>query len=195
VKTIIWDVDDVLNDLMRAWFTREWLPDHPHCTLTYEEIQENPPHRVLNISLEEYLASIDNFRSAKGPQLQLAPAVLGWFQAHGNKSRHAVLTAVPLQAADVWAAWVLKNLGRWVRSFNFVPSLREKQLIPNYDQTKADFLTWWGQGDILVDDNAAALEAARSLGLQTILIPQPWNNGRGSLSDALDELTLLASQP
>ena len=24
--TIVWDIDDVLNDLMRDWFTESWLP-------------------------------------------------------------------------------------------------------------------------------------------------------------------------
>ena len=27
VLTIVWDVDDVLNGLMREWFEREWKPN------------------------------------------------------------------------------------------------------------------------------------------------------------------------
>jgi hypothetical protein len=192
VKTIVWDVDDVLNGLMRAWFERSWLPQHPDSVLTYQDLRENPPHRVLNISSAEYLHSIDEFRATVGPQLELAPAVLAWFTMHGDKFRHAALTTVPLRAADLWAGWVIKHLGRWIRSFNFVPSPRQSESLPAYDQTKQDFLSWWGPADILVDDNVATIDAAREAGLQVILAPQPWNQAPGSLSDSLDALTGLA---
>ena len=49
--TIVWDVDDVLNDLMAVWFRDAWLPKHAACPVRYEEITENPPHRVLGSSV------------------------------------------------------------------------------------------------------------------------------------------------
>ena len=42
MKTIVWDVDDVLNDLMAAWFYEAWLPAHRDCTVTYAQIAQNP---------------------------------------------------------------------------------------------------------------------------------------------------------
>ena len=45
MKTVIWDVDDVLNDLMRCWFEKSWLLSHPECTLTYEDLTQNPPSK------------------------------------------------------------------------------------------------------------------------------------------------------
>ena len=59
MRTLVWDIDDVLNDLMRSWFTEEWLPTHPDCRLAYADLLENPPHRVLGIAEAEYLASLD----------------------------------------------------------------------------------------------------------------------------------------
>ncbi len=50
MKTIVWDIDDVLNDLTRAWFETAWLPAHRECRLTYEELKVNPPHELLGTS-------------------------------------------------------------------------------------------------------------------------------------------------
>ena len=36
MKTIVWDVDDVLNDLMRDWLTQWWMPAHPETKIDYE---------------------------------------------------------------------------------------------------------------------------------------------------------------
>ena len=191
MKTIVWDVDDVLNNLMREWLDGFWLPQHPDCKVTYEQIRENPPHQVLNIPMEKYLASIDAFRSAAGSELSPAPSAMDWFRTHGHKARHAVLTAVPLRAADIWAGWVIKHFGQWVRSFNFVPSFREAESLPTYDHTKGEFLKWWSAGHVLVDDNVASIEGAKALGIATVLVPQPWNRASGSLKSSLEELTSL----
>ena len=59
LKTIAWDVDDVLNNLMRAWFEEKWLIDHPECNLLYEGLTENPPHRLLETNVDNYLKSLD----------------------------------------------------------------------------------------------------------------------------------------
>jgi phosphoglycolate phosphatase-like HAD superfamily hydrolase len=61
MKTIVWDVDDVLNDLMRAWF-EDWVSTkHAHCPLTYDQITGNPPHELLGISSSDYQASLDDY--------------------------------------------------------------------------------------------------------------------------------------
>ena len=62
MNLIVWDIDDVLNDLMRAWFELHWRPRHPECSLHYSQLRENPPQRVLGISESEYLSSLDEFR-------------------------------------------------------------------------------------------------------------------------------------
>jgi FMN phosphatase YigB (HAD superfamily) len=189
MKTIVWDVDDVLNDLMHAWYEQTWLPKRPQCTWRYEELTENPPHRLLGITRDEYLVSLDAFRaSSAGHVLPPVPEVLDWFRRCGHKYRHAVLTATPLASAPSSGAWVLTHFGNWVRSFNFVPSKRETVHSLVYDETKADYLRWWGQADILVDDNPDNIDSAQQLGVRGVLMPRPWNNSRLPIADTLNSL-------
>ena len=189
MHTIAWDVDDVLNDLMRSWFEGSWLPSHPDCALRYEDISQNPPHQLLEVSLDEYLASLDDFRlSGAAERLHPVPEMMAWFCQYGEHFRHIVLTATPLRSAPVSAAWATRHFGRWIRSFNFVPSKREGERIPVYDQTKDDFLSWWGNVDILVDDSAVNVEAARALGIQGVLMPRPWNQSRLTIAEILESL-------
>jgi hypothetical protein len=193
VKTIVWDVDDVLNDLMRTWFERWWVPAHPDCPKSYNEILENPPHGLLGVSKSEYLTSLDQFRLSQiAREMAPVPEVLAWFQQHGDHFRHIALTTTPLRTAPVSAAWVMNHYGRWIRSFHLVPSPREAEQIPVYDQSKEDFLRWWGRGDILVDDNSRNVGVARDLDIQGVLIPRPWNRSQLTLAEVLGVLTRLA---
>ena len=122
MKTIIWDVDDVLNDLMKEWLDKHWLPSYPDCAIRYEDLIENPPHNILHITIDNYRRSLDEFRMNRGSELRPVMEVHDWFKANGNKFRHIALTAVPLSLAHISAAWVYKYFGTWIRSFNVVPS-------------------------------------------------------------------------
>jgi hypothetical protein len=188
MKTIVWDVDDVLNDLMGAWFSEAWLPAHPDCPVRYEQLSENPPHHSLGVPLGEYLDSLDNFRAAHGAELIPNPEVLAWFRLHGHRFRHMALTAVPYRIADIWAAWVIKHFGHWIRSFNYVPSPRSDDAFPSYDANKRGFLIWWSRADIIVDDNTAHIAAAKELGITPLTFPRPWNHGDQSISGLLADL-------
>ncbi|HEY9075040.1 MAG TPA: hypothetical protein VIO61_00760 [Anaerolineaceae bacterium] len=176
MKTIVWDVDDVLNNLMHDWFESWWLPAHPQSTLGYQQLKKNPPHTVLNISIEEYLESLDDFRSSSFSSMKPVPEVMEWFHKYGENYRHIALTATPIRFADLSASWVIKHFGKWIRSFNFVPSHRREEVIPDYDRTKQDFLVWWRKADILVDDNENNTLAAQSVGVFPVLMPRPWNS-------------------
>ncbi len=188
MKTLTWDVDDVLNDLMRDWLELWWLPQHPQRKVAYEEIRENPPERILSISREAYLDSLDAFRRERGASLIPNEALLGWFQDHGHRFRHMALTSIPLQFADVSAAWVLKHFGNWIRSFNVVPSPREKAPHTHYDGSKADFLGWLGKPDMMIDDNPRTVAEVGGRSIATLLWPQPWNDSRQTPAEALDFL-------
>jgi FMN phosphatase YigB (HAD superfamily) len=191
MMTIVWDIDDVLNHLMQDWFEQEWRPAHPECRLSYAEIRENPPHRILGIEESEYLGSLDRFRLSEAAR-QMTPdaRVVEWFAAHGRESRHMALTSRPLEMAGVAAEWVLRHFGAYIRAFGVVPC-RSGAGTPHYDEQKSDFLAWWGKADLLVDDNRENIAAAAELGIRGVLFPQPWNGG-GSVCDALTELTGLA---
>lgn len=186
MKTIAWDVDDVLNNLMLTWFEQKWRAEHKDCSLRYEEITENPPHRLLGVGIDEYLDSLDEYRLSPLYQ-QMAPVeeVMGWFVRHGNNFRHIALTATPLIAASASAQWVFKHFGAWIRTFHFVPSKRAGQYIPNYDDDKSAFLQWLGKVDVFIDDSTVNIKAAESAGIRGILWPRTWNNSKLTTSEAL----------
>ncbi|RLB80363.1 MAG: hypothetical protein DRH15_07640 [Deltaproteobacteria bacterium] len=192
MKTIIWDVDDVLNDLMKSWFENLWLRKHPQLRVTYESLTENPPHHILKIGLEAYQRSLDQFRLSEAfTSMEPNTQILQWFKAHGHKCRHIALTATPLETAHVSASWVTKHFGRWIRTFAFVPSERPNQSLPVYEKTKYDYVKWIGQGDVIIDDNPDNLTAFSNIGMVLLGIRRPWNPHGLLISDALKRLTQL----
>lgn len=189
MKTIAWDIDDVLNDLMRRWLNDKWLVEHADCRVTFEQITENTPQRIIGGSLDEYRKSLDDFRLSKAYRLmQPDQEILGWFNEHGGLARHIALTAVPTGAAHISADWVMRNFGRWIRSFNFVPSPREGELVNAQELTKADYLKWLGKVDLLIEDSQENIQQAEALGIKGILIKRPWNNGGLTVKDTLIEI-------
>ena len=192
--TVVWDVDDVLNDLMYQWFFHGWMAEHPHCQIPFEKLTSNPPHTVLGTDLPVYLASLDRFRKTElGCNMSPNPDVMAWFRRHGSQFRHVALTARPLETAPDVAHWVMRHFGAWIRCFGVVPT-RIDEGIPVYDRTKGEYLAWLGHGDVLVDDSPENIAQAASLGLTTLQAPQPWNNTRLSLPALLRELSQMAGE-
>ena len=189
--TLAWDIDDVLNDLMRTWFEEWWRPRHPECMLDCEDIKKNPPDQLLGIALDEYLQSLDDFRlSGRYEQMQPHSEVLEWFKKHGSLFRHIAVTSVPREAAPVSAAWVISHFGDWIRTFHFVPSPRVGDISTTYESTKAGYLKWLNRVDIFIDDNEKNVHEARSLGTRCFLVSQPWNSGGIKIEEILESLNL-----
>jgi len=184
--TIAWDVDDVLNDLMRDWFEAGWKTEHPECKVDYDYLSENPPHRILEVAEEHYLESLDTFRAGSfyNRMTPILP-VKEWFMHHGQEFRHIALTSVPFFAAGESARWVLTHFGEWIRTFHFVPSYRATCEIQVYDETKQEFLKWIQQVDCLVDDNEDNIKGAKSVGVKGLLFPRPWNSEKGEHMEAV----------
>ena len=190
--TIVWDVDDVLNDLLLQWFTHCWLQEQPTCKLSYRELTANPPHGVLGISSDEYLLSLDNFRKTeRALSMQPNREVMAWMRQHGEKFRHIALTARPLESAPNVAEWVIRHFGAWIRCVGIVHTRIDHQF-PVYDRTKGEFLDWVKCGDVMVDDSTENTKQAQSRGLKTLLYPQPWNESPMSVEELLTELTSMA---
>lgn len=187
--TIVWDVDDVLNDLMRRWLEDGWRAARPSCTTTWEQISENPPHRLLGTSLDTYLDSLDEYRLRTAAGLEPDPQVLEWFERHGAAYRHIALTAVPLSAAHVSAGWVMRHFGRWVRAFAVAPSVRPESGAAPGEMSKADVVSWLGGAELFIDDNPTHVAAARAAGATAVLVPRPWNGAPGTTASALEALT------
>lgn len=187
--TIVWDVDDVLNNLMSVWFEEAWLPAHPDCTVAYHQFLTNPPHEILGVPRSEYLASLDSFRATdRVHSLTAHPAILDWMVAHGHLYRHVALTARPLASAGSAADWVFRHFGDYIRCYGVVPS-RPGSGTPLYDRDKADFLRWLGVGDFFIDDSEENVAAVRTLGVNGIVFPQPWNHAGRTVEDILKLLT------
>ncbi|MDD5664401.1 MAG: hypothetical protein PHT71_09100, partial [Victivallaceae bacterium] len=113
---IVWDVDDVLNNLTYEWFDE--FETLNRTGITYEKLSENPPDRLLGISRESYLESLDDFRMRRITSLKPVEETMQWFIRHGNKFRHAALTATPFRCAPASAQWVIKHYGNWIRTFH-----------------------------------------------------------------------------
>ena len=193
MRTIVWDVDDVLNDLMYQWFSLGWKQEHPVGTVEYSKLSENPPHVSLGATREEYLRSMDAFRKTDaGIHLTPNTEVLEWFAAHGSKFRHVALTSRPLETVPDIAAWVMRYFGAWIRCFGVVPT-RAPEGVPVYDRGKGDYLRWLGNGDVLIDDTQENLRQAAEIGVKTLAWPQPWNDSQLTTTEILQLLTNMAT--
>lgn len=187
---VIWDLDDTLNDLLRAWVG--W-PGRPGPPLPYGDLRENPPHRLLGLTLEEYLRSLDRFRTSdEARRLRPDPAVLGWFGERGHDFEHHVLTARPRATVPAAAEWVFTHFGPWIRHFHFVPARRAGDDLPDMGEDKGAVIRRLGGADFFLDDDPQNLAAAAGLVPHRLLVPQPWNPAEGSLAGLLASLAVPA---
>ena len=191
-RIVVWDVDDVLNDLMRTWLDDVWRPAHPAQAVPYENLLESPPDALLGISSDEYLSSLDEFRLSPGyARLMPNPDILDWLHENGGRCRHIALTATALRTAPTTAAWVLHYFGRWIREFAFIPSTRTGEDLPTYDVDKGAWLSRLGTSAILVDDAPRNVAAAIAVGAVALIWPRPWNRSRATVAETLQALTRL----
>ncbi len=177
MKTICWDVDDTLNYSTRDWWF--YFKSEKNFKNDYRDLKKNPPHKILKISEKEYLKSLDYFRHSNYRFLAPNWDVEDWFEENGNNYEHTILTSTPLDYTSITFNWVFKYFGKWIRSFNFIPSYRERNKhIFMYNNSKGDWLEDNRKNiDIYVDDNKQNCKDAKALGIETYCVKQPWNNG------------------
>ena len=157
--------------------------------MDYQDLAENPPHEILGITLEKYRNSIDEFRLSKEfKKMQPNQQVHQWFKEYGQFYRHIALTAVPRIAAPESAAWVFRHFGDWIRSFAFVPSKRQGQILPVYDLTKADYLKWLNKADIFIEDNELNTAGLKQDTIRSFIVARPWNSSKTQTEDVLSIL-------
>lgn len=176
-----------MNNLMKEWFEKCYLKSQ-NSSIVYKDITENPPHKILGLTLHDSQKSLDKFRLESYLLLKPIKEVSIWFQNYGHLYQHIVLTSVPVKFAHLSAQWVFKNFGTWIRSFNIVPTKRLDIEAPLYHQSKVEFLNWFGKGDLFIDDNKENLDAVESETIQTLLFPRPWNKNQLSFQETLERI-------
>lgn len=190
--TIVFDIDDVLNDFMYRWFLWYRLHNKLCIIRKYEEIIENPPYNVLEISKERYLISIDTYRKESFYVLKPNEDIIEWFEQHGDKVESIALTSIPLDCASISAEWTLRNFGQWIRTLAVIPSCRRLQHCIEYHKNKGEFIKGLNRENILfLDDDEKNIKDVESLKLkntETFCVKQPWNSGK-KLKKVLEELT------
>ena len=80
--TIVWDVDDVLNDLMYQWFTHCWLRG-PGCKLSFEELNANPPTRFSAFRARTTLILLTDSAEPKSNSICARMESLSWLRGYG----------------------------------------------------------------------------------------------------------------
>ena len=185
---IIWDIDDVLNNLMDSWLTA-WQQEANNYAIKFFELTENPPHKIMGIDLETYYKLLDTFRnSEKAKEMKPNQSLLNWFCKYGSHHDHIALTARPLNTMSNQAWWTYQNFGKWIHTLAVVPSLRDTANNLKF-RNKAEYIAWFNKGDIFVDDNTENVKAVAKLGLNSFLFPQPWNQNNQSEAEFIEKFT------
>jgi 5'(3')-deoxyribonucleotidase len=194
MKTIVWDVDEVLNNLVIEWL-EYWKVLFPDCKITYDQITNYSLKKVLNAPSNEILQSIDDFKFL-GFFTDLKPnqKILKWFEEYGKYFHHIALTSCSLRTSHISASWVYENFGRWIRSFHCIPSSREGKEDIIYDINKAEYIKRIEDVDIFIDDCPENCEKVQDLyhGIKIFTPKKPWNTGTGiDIEEILREITKL----
>jgi 5'(3')-deoxyribonucleotidase len=187
---IIWDIDDVLNSLTEEWLV--WYKTENNNVLTvYTDLINNPPHDILGISKQEYLKLLDKFRRMHFSTLKPNENVLDWFHKHGDDYINIALTAVPMSFADVSVEWCLKHFGRWIRSFNFIPSPRKSDTHKVNLTSKKEYIQQIiPNAEFFIDDTLSNLHGIEEIGVKAILFPAPWNaSAKLSMQECLKQIS------
>ena len=81
-----WDIDDVLNELMRNWLEQEWLYRNPASVLTYQQLLSNPPHQICRVSLSNTRPHLTSFAKTGIWSCRRAPKSAPGFSSTGPDS-------------------------------------------------------------------------------------------------------------
>ena len=79
----------------------------------------------------------------------------------------------------------MRHFGRWIRTFHVVPTPRDDDPAPEYEQSKAESLKHFRDVDVFVDDTPCNLAAVAESGVKAVAFPRPWNANRTSVRETL----------
>ncbi len=187
----MWDVDDVLNPLMRDWLEHQKRLESISSTFEYADLINPDFSETLGWPRQNFLVALDEFRLEFQGRLEPNELIQNWFrQNHSMNVKHVALTATPRTVSDISRDWVAQNFGEFIDDFYLAPSARDTDLLPRkrkhdfYMDFKAEY-----REVIAIDDRPDNLSDARDAGISTLCWPQPWN---GSLLDSESTLKALS---
>jgi len=187
----VWDVDDVLNPLMRDWLEYQKQLGSVCSKFEYADLINPDFSETLGWPRQKFLFALDEFRLKFQRRLEPNKLIKNWFrQNQAMNVKHVALTATPRTVSDVSRDWVSQNFGEFVDDFHLAPSARDTDLLPRkrkqdfYMEFKAEY-----REVIAIDDRPDNLNDARDAGISILCWPQPWN---GSLLDSESTLKELS---
>ena len=173
---LIWDIDDVLNELTALCIETTAQKLKPGIKL--EQLADNPPLKELECSLGEYRRILDECRDQYLYSRPPIPEVLEFFQEWGTHFRSVTLSSCPMHMASRSAEWVLRHLGTWIQGTIFVPSPRKHIPVGSaLFASKAEAVL--ALGGTLIDDMPINVERVREAGGEALYFPAPWNENKG----------------
>lgn len=182
----LWDIDDVLNDLVQLCINTTAQCLAPG--ISFDQIYNNPPLEELNCTPADYMKILDECREQYLFQQPPKREVLDFFESCGNRFHALTLSSAPMDLAPRASEWVLRHFGRWIQGTIFVPSPRKH--IPAGSvlfASKAEAVN--KLNGILIDDMPINVEAVRHAGGRAIYFPAPWNENRDiPVKDFLEQL-------
>jgi len=189
VQTIlIWDVDDVLNDLTIRVLEELGVVNTGPVTSSFS----NPRDYVLSLGYEEdtYLTCLDNVRRNVFHELKPNAEIQSWLQEHGSKYSHMALTSTPLQFCSNSASWVFAHFSHWIDSFGCTPSPRPTDPKGMRYRTKAEYLTRLSTPYILIDDTVSNLEQIDPINGFGLQFPTRWSSTQ-TIPECLQSISAL----
>ena len=183
---IIWDVDDVLNRLMYCWLDN-WDKNAVR-KFHYKDIVENPPHKLLGITENQYFSNLDEYRNSDlGRNVSINKCVFQWFQLYGNDFKHIACTARPVHTMPNQSWWIYTFFGRWIQTVQIASSLRD-DADESDAQTKGQFVAWLNKEVVFIDDSERNVEEVSKIGGVSLLFPQPWNRNNQTEEEFIEDL-------
>jgi hypothetical protein len=183
---IVWDIDDVLNELTSNWL--KWVDDpfiSEKSQLTNSRFEE-----ILGWSRKDYLKSLDRFRREQFINLEPNQLIQNFMARHSRIS-NLLLSATPLTCAPISARWAFVHFGEWIDGVLMAPSPRASRSSTRMSKRDHIFrLVKTGEQVICIDDQPANILEARDAGAAAFLWPQPWNESSSSQDAVLDSISV-----
>ena len=165
---VIWDIDDVLNELSARWL--EWVND-PVIT---DKSQLTNPHfeEVLGWNRGHYLESLDRFRAERFIDLEPNRLVQSFMSRHTQVS-NVLLSATPLSCAPFSAQWGFVHFGQWIDGV-----LEKNELIDQENNLKGVF--FWGHAP---NSQSRGLEMKRAMDkLDLLVVVDPYPSATAAMA-------------